>query len=40
MEENEKLARARLAALEVFQPQIAEDAKSLRLHKVQIAKKV
>ncbi|XP_015585910.1 F-BAR and double SH3 domains protein 2 [Cephus cinctus] len=39
LEENEKLARARLAAVEVFQQQIADDAKSLKLHKVQISKK-
>jgi hypothetical protein len=40
LEENEKLARARLAAVEVFQSQIADEAKSLKMHKVQIAKKV
>lgn len=40
LEENEKLARARLAAVEVFQQQIADDAKILRAHKVQMAKKV
>ncbi|KAG5332598.1 BTBDA protein, partial [Acromyrmex heyeri] len=40
LEENEKLARARLAAVEVFQQQIADDAKSLRMHKLQISKKV
>lgn len=40
LEENEKLARARLAAVEVFQQQIADDAKGLKLHKVQISKKV
>ncbi|XP_014612779.1 PREDICTED: F-BAR and double SH3 domains protein 2 isoform X2 [Polistes canadensis] len=39
LEENEKLARARLAAVEVFQQQIADDAKSLRMHKIQISKK-
>ncbi|KAK0177887.1 hypothetical protein PV328_001891 [Microctonus aethiopoides] len=39
LEENEKLARARLAAVEVFQQQIADDAKVLRTHKVQISKK-
>ncbi|XP_012279354.1 F-BAR and double SH3 domains protein 2 isoform X2 [Orussus abietinus] len=39
LEENEKLARARLAAVEVFQQQIADDAKSLKLHKIQISKK-
>lgn len=40
LEENEKLARAHLAAVEVFQQQIADDAKSLKMHKVQISKKV
>lgn len=40
LEENEKLARARLAAVEVFQQQIADDAKSLKMHKIQISKKV
>ncbi|XP_074028247.1 FCH and double SH3 domains nervous wreck isoform X6 [Leptinotarsa decemlineata] len=39
LEENEKLARARLAAVEVFQQQIADDAKILRAHKIQTAKK-
>ncbi|CAH1119737.1 unnamed protein product [Phaedon cochleariae] len=39
LEENEKLARARLAAVEVFQQQIADDAKVLRAHKIQAAKK-
>lgn len=40
LEENEKLARARLAAVEVFQQQIADDAKVLRAHKLAMAKKV
>lgn len=40
LEENEKLARARLAAVEVFQQQIADEAKSLRAHKVVSSKKV
>ena len=40
LEENEKLARARLAAVEVFQQQIADDAKVLRVQKLQITKKV
>lgn len=40
LEENEKLARARLAAVEVFQQQIADEAKALRNHKVVSAKKV
>jgi hypothetical protein len=39
LEENEKLARARLAAVEVFQQQIVDDAKILRSHKIQGAKK-
>lgn len=39
LEENEKLARAHLAAVEVFQQQIADDAKILRIHKLQISKK-
>lgn len=40
LEENEKLARARLAAVEVFQQQIADDAKVLRAHKMQSARRV
>jgi F-BAR and double SH3 domains protein len=39
LEENEKLARARLAAVEVFQQQIADEAKVLRAYKLAIAKK-
>jgi hypothetical protein len=39
LEENEKLARARLAAVEIFQQQIVDDAKILRSHKIQGAKK-
>ncbi|KAM0735464.1 Protein nervous wreck [Formica fusca] len=39
LEENEKLARAHLAAVEVFQQQIADDAKGLRMHKLQVSKK-
>lgn len=39
LEENEKLARARMAAIEVFQSQIADEAKALRLHKLQAARK-
>ena len=39
LEENEKLARARLAAVEVFQQQIADEAKYLRSYKLQISKK-
>lgn len=40
LEENEKLAKARLAAVEVFQQQIADDIKLLRSHKVQTSRKV
>ncbi|KAK9751348.1 Fes/CIP4, and EFC/F-BAR homology domain [Popillia japonica] len=39
LEENEKLARARLAAVEVFQQQIADDAKILRAQKLVAARK-
>lgn len=39
LEENEKLARARLAAVEVFQQQIADEAKVLRAYKAAIAKR-
>lgn len=39
LEENEKLAKARLAAIEVFQQQIADEAKTLRDIKVHISKK-
>ncbi|XP_031346627.1 protein nervous wreck isoform X2 [Photinus pyralis] len=39
LEENEKLARARLAAVEVFQQQIADDVKLLRVHKVQTSRR-
>lgn len=39
LEENEKLARARLAAVEVFQQQIADEAKVLRSYKMGISKK-
>lgn len=39
LEENEKLARARLAAIEVFQQQIADEAKVLRDYKLAIAKR-
>ncbi|XP_065334083.1 protein nervous wreck isoform X1 [Cloeon dipterum] len=39
LEENEKLAKARLAAVEVFQQVISDDAKVLRAHKVGNAKK-
>ncbi|KAI8126202.1 F-BAR and double SH3 domains protein 2 [Lucilia cuprina] len=39
LEENEKLARARLAAIEVFQQQIADEAKVLRDYKLAISKR-
>lgn len=39
LEENEKLAKARLAAIEVFQQQIADEAKTLRDYKIHISKK-
>ncbi|XP_018331101.1 F-BAR and double SH3 domains protein 2 isoform X2 [Agrilus planipennis] len=39
LEEHEKLARARLAAIEIFQQQIADEAKNLRMHKIQTARK-
>ena len=39
LEENEKLARARLAAVEVFQQQITDDAKTIRQAKLQASKK-
>lgn len=39
LEENEKLARARLAAVEVFQQQIADESKLLRAYKLAISKR-
>ncbi|XP_071439779.1 protein nervous wreck isoform X3 [Hetaerina americana] len=39
LEENERLSRARLAAVEVFQQQVADDAKVLRQHKISNSKK-
>lgn len=39
LEENEKLARARLAAIEVFSQNIAEDAKHLKSAKQSAQKK-
>lgn len=39
LEENEKLAKARLAAIEVFQQQIADESKLLRDYKVAVSKK-
>lgn len=40
LEENETAAKARLEAIEVLQNQINDEAKALRAHKLQIAKKV
>lgn len=40
LEENEKLSKARLAAIEVYLQQIADDAKILRIQKLQATKKV
>jgi len=40
LEENEKMARARLAAVEVFQQQVADDAKVLRSQKLHVVRKV
>ncbi|XP_054722459.1 protein nervous wreck-like [Uloborus diversus] len=39
LDETEKIAKARLAAAEVYQQQVSESAKSLRLHKLAVAKK-
>lgn len=39
LEENEKLAKARLAAVEVFQQQITDDAKAIRQIKLSASKK-
>ncbi|GFY41638.1 protein nervous wreck [Trichonephila inaurata madagascariensis] len=39
LDETEKIAKARLAATEVYQQQVSEGAKSLRLYKLQVAKK-
>ncbi|XP_055939388.1 protein nervous wreck-like isoform X2 [Argiope bruennichi] len=39
LDETEKIAKARLAATEVYQQQVSEGAKSLRLYKLQCAKK-
>lgn len=40
LEENETAAKARLEAIELLQNQINDEAKALRAHKLQIAKKV
>lgn len=39
LEENEKLAKARLAAVEVFQQQITDDAKQIRQMKLASVRK-
>uniref|UniRef100_T1J3Y4 RING-type E3 ubiquitin transferase n=1 Tax=Strigamia maritima TaxID=126957 RepID=T1J3Y4_STRMM len=39
LDENEKLAKARLAAADVYHHQISESAKALKLNKVYVAKK-
>jgi len=39
LEETDKLAKAKLAIVEVFQQQIADDAKTVRQNKMQLAKK-
>lgn len=39
LEETDKLAKAKLAIVEVFQQQIADDAKVVRANKMQLAKK-
>lgn len=39
LDETEKIARARLAAAEVFSQQISENAKNVRANKLQVAKK-
>ena len=40
LEETDKLAKAKLAAVEIFQTQIGEDVKGVRQNKMQLAKKV
>ena len=40
LEETDKLAKAKLAAVEIFQTQIADDVKIVRQNKLQLAKKV
>lgn len=39
LEETDKLAKAKLAAVEIFQTQIADDVKVVRQNKLQLAKK-
>jgi hypothetical protein len=40
LEETDKLAKAKLAAVEIFQTQIADDVKIAAQNKLQLAKKV
>lgn len=40
LDETEKLGKARLAAVEVFQQNISEDAKVTRQNKIHLGKKV
>ena len=40
LEETDKLAKTRLAAVEIFQQQIGEEAKTVRQNKLLLAKKV
>lgn len=40
LEETDKLAKAKLAAVDVLQQQIADDVKTVRHNKLQLAKKV
>ena len=40
LDETEKLGKARLAAVEVFQQNISEDAKMTRQNKIHLGKKV
>ena len=40
LDETEKLAKARMAAVEVFQQRITDEAKTVRTSKVQTSKKV
>lgn len=40
LEETDKLAKAKLAAVDVLQQQIADDVKTVRQNKLQLAKKV
>ena len=40
LEETDKLAKAKLAAVEIYHQQIADDVKVIRQNKLQLAKKV